>query len=71
MFLRNKRINVIKGERDRKGKMTWSHEAQRIYSLQRTKWTLDVASLVKIRKTAVEQRQEAAFKDLDPLYSSR
>jgi hypothetical protein len=40
--------------------MTWSHKAHRIYGLQRTKWTLTVAPIVKIRKTVVEQRQEAS-----------
>lgn len=48
--------------------MTWSHEAHRIYGLQRTKWTLAVASIVKVRKTLVEQKQEAS-KDLGPLSS--
>lgn len=59
-------MDVIKQEKDRKGKTTWSHKDHRIYSLQRTKWTLAIACVVKIRETVMEQMQEAP-KDLGPL----
>lgn len=42
------------------------HKDHRIYGLQRTKWTLAIACVVKTRETVMEQRQGAP-KDLGPL----